>query len=69
MITDYPIELQRKPRGRIEFWAYRVGTRAQAIESARELLEDMREQGFTKAKVFINGKRIMIRRTCNATKL
>lgn len=62
MNTDHAITIQRKPRYVIEFWSYRVGTRAQAIDSARGLLEDLKEQGLSKAKVFLNGKKILMER-------
>ncbi len=52
-MTVLPIYVQEKPGAPKELWAYRQGTRAEIETSARNLLEEMHEEEFLRARVWV----------------
>lgn len=52
-MTVQPIYFQEKPGRPKELWAYRQGTQAEIETSARNLLEEMHEEGFARARVWV----------------
>lgn len=52
-MTVLPIYVQDKPGAPKELWAYRQGTRAEIETCAQDLLKEMHEDGFPRARVWI----------------
>lgn len=52
------IYFRERPRDPLELWANRQGSSAEIERSARMLLDDLREEGFRQAAVFIGKKRV-----------
>jgi len=55
----YKIEMQWPGQPR-QLWAYHVGTKANALSCARDVLEELRESYGRRASVWINGKRVRL---------
>jgi len=58
-IYQAPIDYKESPQSPREHWATRQGTRAEIRQSAYWLLEEFWERGFTKASVYIHGRRVV----------
>ena len=52
-MTILPIYYQEKPRAPRELWAYRQGKLSEIETSARNLLEELHEEGFARARVWV----------------
>lgn len=50
------------PRDDVLLWAWRRGTLAEIRRSAEERLEELREEGYRQAVVWIEGERIRVKR-------
>jgi len=61
-MPDHEITMQRKPSLNVEFWAFYNASRSEAIAITRDLLDALHESGYKKAKVFLNGKKILLKR-------
>lgn len=58
-MSEGRIQYRERPRGELELWGIRVGTRTEIRTSAEDLLADLREEA-PRAAVFVNGRRIQI---------
>ena len=56
------IEYRERPKGPLTLYAHREGSKTDIRESAELLLAELRREGFKKAVVFIDGKRIQLSR-------
>ena len=55
------IEYRHNGRDCIRLWTRRQGTKKEILESARGLLRELREDGYNRAQVFVDGKTIRLR--------
>lgn len=61
-MSEGRIEYRDRPRGEKQLWAIRVGTRNEIRESAENLLRELRGE-YTRASVFVNGRRVQLTRS------
>ena len=52
------ITYRERPKETPILWAWREGTKDEIRESAEELLRGLREEGFKRAAVYVDGHRI-----------
>lgn len=56
------VQFRYQPWNQIQIWGYQMGTMKKAIESGRDVLESLREQGFKRAMVWVDRKQIRLKR-------
>lgn len=66
-MSEARIEYREWPRGELELWAIRVGTRTEIQTSAEDLLTDLRAE-YPRAAVLVNGRRIQISKNGNGAR-
>ena len=54
----HPIDFQNDRKSPREEWADREGTPAEAMISAQRLLKSLRDQGFPRAQVWMDGTKV-----------
>jgi hypothetical protein len=61
-MSEARIEFKGRPGAEKELWAIRVGNWSEINDSAQGLLEELRDE-HPRALVYVNGRRIQLRRT------